>query len=455
MLPMMILQPSDITSFDSGLDSSDLLPQEAAEPSAAFADFLELGLHSAREIEQIDGIPLPLSGKDLPPELPELPATSVVAAINVLVPQVEPARTDSQLTPASPVQFTPVAANGLLGAGSIPPAQLEAASNTAAALDPNGTGVGKVLGAAVPAALQAGAEQLLRNNPAGAASAVPQAVKPAAAADRGVAEIMRDLPAAPIAGGIDADTLDNKNLRDRSAVLQSNRMRHAASTGAAAGQSYEDVRNELPRDLRIQPGTATTPQVAQAALQTAYPLEIPAGQPTQMSVPATVSAAPAQASPETTTVATQLTQTIEVPVKDAGWGDRIGERVLLMASNRLQSAEIRLSPAELGPLRVQIAIDDGAANVTFLAQHAVTREALEQAMPRLRELLAENGLTLNQTNIGEHNEQGVQHGSRDNGDEMTAAARMAQESEDEQAAAESLTDGRTQQRADGLVDTFA
>jgi flagellar hook-length control protein FliK len=453
MLPMMILQPSDITSFDNGLDRPELLPQEAVEPSAAFADILELGLNNAREFTQIDGTALPLTGKDLPQELAESPATAAVAPINVLVPQVEPVRTDSRLTPATPVQITPLTVSGSASGGVIPSAQLELSPDLAAAPGQNSAAMGKPPVASVEGAPQAATEQVLRDKLAGAANTALQAPRPALLQERSVSEIVRDLPAAPLAGGYDADALDTKSLPGRRPMLNSGLMPPGSSTDAVARQSYEDMRNELPRDLRIQAGAPPVPQVAQAAVSTTNPLEIPAGQQPQINLSATP-AVTGQASSEPTSISAQLAQTINVPVKDAAWGDRIGERVLLMASNRLQSAEIRLSPAELGPLRVQVAIDDGAANVTFLAQHAVTREALEQAMPRLRELLAENGLTLNQTNIGEHNEQGVQHGSRDNGDETTSAARAASESEDEPSAAESNTAAHPAQRSDGLVDTF-
>jgi flagellar hook-length control protein FliK len=103
---------------------------------------------------------------------------------------------------------------------------------------------------------------------------------------------------------------------------------------------------------------------------------------------------------------------IDVPVQDTVWGERVGERVVIMAGTRLQNAEIRLTPAEMGPVRVQVTVEDGAANVSFLAQHAVTREALEQAIPRLREMLAENGIQLGQTSVsGEGVAQGDQDGS--------------------------------------------
>lgn len=149
--------------------------------------------------------------------------------------------------------------------------------------------------------------------------------------------------------------------------------------------------------------------------------------------------------------AQQATDLIGTPVRDTAWGEQIGQRVLLMTANQLQTAEIRLTPAEMGPLRVQVSLEDGATNVSFHAQHAVTREAIEQALPRLREMLAENGLSLGQADVGE---QGVAEGNRDrdaDGQLPESPAEDAQEvggDDDHRRTTTVMT-------ANGLVDTFA
>ena len=158
--------------------------------------------------------------------------------------------------------------------------------------------------------------------------------------------------------------------------------------------------------------------------------------------------APTQAAPPA--LDQPLATRIEVPVKDVTWGEQLGQRLQLMANNQLQTAEIRLTPAELGPLRVRIAVDDGAANVTFQAQHAVTREAIEQALPRLREMMAENGLTLSQANVGD---QGIQHGSRDGAEKAAGLSYRAGDGAAEQS--EDEVGERGERNTVGLVDTFA
>ena len=145
----------------------------------------------------------------------------------------------------------------------------------------------------------------------------------------------------------------------------------------------------------------------------------------------------------------QVAELIETPVRDASWGDRIGERVVMMANNQFKTAEIRLTPAELGPVRVQINVDDGAANITFQAQHAITREAIEQALPRLREMLAESGLSLGQASVGEQNVAGNRDGNSRGETRTTGQGGDVFSADDD-----TQTHERLPRRHEGLLDTF-
>jgi hypothetical protein len=95
------------------------------------------------------------------------------------------------------------------------------------------------------------------------------------------------------------------------------------------------------------------------------------------------------------------TLNIGTPLQDPAWSQALGNRVLVMSGQQLQSAEIRISPAELGPITVNLSIDDGSADLTFVAHHALTRDAIEQALPRLREMLSENGLSLGNATVSD------------------------------------------------------
>lgn len=86
----------------------------------------------------------------------------------------------------------------------------------------------------------------------------------------------------------------------------------------------------------------------------------------------------------------QLAQT----VGSHGWAEELGTRLALQSVRGEHSGSLRLSPEHLGPLEVQIRLQDDKASVVFGAQHAETRAALHEALPRLRELFAASGLQL-------------------------------------------------------------
>ena len=82
------------------------------------------------------------------------------------------------------------------------------------------------------------------------------------------------------------------------------------------------------------------------------------------------------------------------------WREELGARITLMATQGQQSGSLRLSPEHLGPLEIQITVtEDKTANVQFGAQHAETRTALQDALPRLREMFTAAGLTLGDAGV--------------------------------------------------------
>ncbi len=146
-----------------------------------------------------------------------------------------------------------------------------------------------------------------------------------------------------------------------------------------------------------------------------------------------------------------MLDTMSTPVRDSAWGEKLGERVLVMTARQLQTAEIRLTPADLGPVRVRVSVEEGAAHVTFHAQHAVTREAIEQALPRLREMLTENGLSLGQADVSDH---GVADGRDDRGFNSDADTLAADEVAEAPRETE-MTERRKIVASNNLLDTFA
>ena len=102
-----------------------------------------------------------------------------------------------------------------------------------------------------------------------------------------------------------------------------------------------------------------------------------------------------------------LLQAINITKNDAA--QQIQQRVNMMLNLNNQEAEIRLDPPELGSMQVRVRSEGEQAHVNFVVQNQQAKEALEQAMPRLRDLLAQQGLSLGDTNVEQQNQQSAQH----------------------------------------------
>jgi flagellar hook-length control protein FliK len=90
---------------------------------------------------------------------------------------------------------------------------------------------------------------------------------------------------------------------------------------------------------------------------------------------------------------------IDARVGTPMFADELAAKATFIHERGLQSASLRLSPEHLGPMEIQITIKDDKASVWFGAAHAETRAALEQALPRLREMLGSQGLSLSDAGV--------------------------------------------------------
>lgn len=90
---------------------------------------------------------------------------------------------------------------------------------------------------------------------------------------------------------------------------------------------------------------------------------------------------------------------VEPRVGAPGWDAALGQKVAWLVNQRHQVAEMQLNPPNLGPLEVKITITNDQASALFVSHHAAVRDAIESALPRLREMLAENGIMLGNAQV--------------------------------------------------------
>ncbi|RXZ32935.1 flagellar hook-length control protein FliK [Oxalobacteraceae bacterium CAVE-383] len=101
------------------------------------------------------------------------------------------------------------------------------------------------------------------------------------------------------------------------------------------------------------------------------------------------------ASAQTPAAADKLTPTVGSPA----WDSALGNKMVWMSSNGQQTATLTLNPRDLGPMQVVINVNKTQADATFIAANPEVKQALEAAMPKLREMMDQAGIQLGQASV--------------------------------------------------------
>lgn len=220
-------------------------------------------------------------------------------------------------------------------------------------------------------------------------------------------------------------------------------LRLRAPTAGASTDAAQSPLAARAADLALADNTAAAAQGALRA-ESAFALRL---QERHRDAPAPTAAianaAPAAADPP----APAHVAALEAHVGARGWDQGLGERLLWMAGQKQQVAQLHLNPPDLGPLQITLTLEDDQASAQFVCAHATVREAIETAMPRLREMLADNGITLGNASVGSdafYEQAQPQHEARAFAPEPAAADSGA-----------APRGERVLPSARGLVDTFA
>lgn len=104
---------------------------------------------------------------------------------------------------------------------------------------------------------------------------------------------------------------------------------------------------------------------------------------------------------------------IPARVGSQAWDNQVSQRIVYMIGKE-QAATLTLNPPDLGPVQVVLNVSNDQATVAFSSQQLEVRQALENAMPRLREMMSESGIALGNATVdaGAANQQGSQNGER-------------------------------------------
>lgn len=133
------------------------------------------------------------------------------------------------------------------------------------------------------------------------------------------------------------------------------------------------------------------------------------------------------------------------------------EKVRFMVASRLLQADIRLDPPEMGSMQVRVNVSAEAASVAFVVQSPQARDAIDQAVPRLREMLAEKGIELGQSSVHQQMQQNEQDGAAfaENGGQADEGANALNGDDGVDDDALAQANRRAKSAHDGLIDYFA
>lgn len=228
-----------------------------------------------------------------------------------------------------------------------------------------------------------------------------------------------------------------------------------ASLGAATGAARKDSAGEgidlgaaFAADMRGKSQDAAdfgakAREIAaklEAIAPTAAPLPVQA----QLQTAAIEAARPALAAGE------QLSARVGTPA----WDNQVGQKIVWMVGSEEQTASLTLNPPDLGPMQVVLSVTGDQASVAFSANHEEVRHALENALPRLREMMGESGIELGSATVSTGMpDQRQAQGGQDSGSGARGNGSFADGAAATDAAAHSAT--RATVLGDGLVNTFA
>lgn len=133
------------------------------------------------------------------------------------------------------------------------------------------------------------------------------------------------------------------------------------------------------------------------------------------------------------------------------WDQQLGQKVVWMAAGGDQSATLTLNPPDLGPLQVVLTVTNDQADAAFMSAQPEVRQALEAALPRLRDMMAEAGIAFGNATVSDGAAQ-QQSGQRDASGSGRGGSQGGTVTGGEIAITQNSSRGRTTL---GEVDTFA
>ncbi|AMJ94612.1 hypothetical protein AVL56_10090 [Alteromonas stellipolaris] len=131
---------------------------------------------------------------------------------------------------------------------------------------------------------------------------------------------------------------------------------------------------------------------------------------------------------------------------------QLHEKIRWMVNARNSMAEIRLDPPELGSMQVRVNVSGDAASVSFIVQSQHAKDALADAMPRLKDMLAEQGINLGESEVRKDNSSQNGDGS---GQQLAGNGVASQDTDGEFDEGSTVIEQSVTREAKGGIDYYA
>ncbi|BBN59888.1 hypothetical protein EI16_03625 [Hydrogenovibrio marinus] len=145
-------------------------------------------------------------------------------------------------------------------------------------------------------------------------------------------------------------------------------------------------------------------------------------------------------------------QGIVYSLRSPQWSQALGQRMIYMANNKVQEAKITLNPEKLGPVQIKLHLDKNQqVHVAMSAHHHMTKETMEAAIPKLREMFDSAGIDLGSIDVNQDSQFEAQQQNNEQGNQQGKTfgqSLSADESEHESAPV-------IVKQTDGLIDYYA
>lgn len=244
-------------------------------------------------------------------------------------------------------------------------------------------------------------------------SSAPSAAASAAASSAAVAEMdVATQSATTMAEAAPIEPASKKTNSFAEHMRQVNQQLKQQADSPAQQQASADPQQKGQEQAQQQPSNTAAAQQATAVVagatstQSTFSSVLQAEQQS-VSTTATVSHAQPVGGSNLTAAASRPAAELSAPVQiyEQQAAAQLKDKVIYQVTNKIQSAEIRLNPEDLGSVQIKLNLQQDQLNLQFTVSQPQAKEALEQQMPRLRELLEQQGLALAQSHVEQRSSQ--------------------------------------------------